>query len=88
MLANVDPESEEIIRIRDYSFEDPKNFIIKSPFGKGYHIGGLQFDEDGSRLCVVSADGCYLNLYSIESDKKASFEQSRSNKSAECDDEN
>lgn len=44
-------------------------YTITKPFSSGYKVGGVQLDELGQRIVVVSADGCYINLYSLEEDE-------------------
>ena len=41
-------------------------YSIAKPFGAGYKVGGLQLDMAGERLCVVSADGCFVYLYVLK----------------------
>lgn len=39
--------------------------LISKPFGSAYEIGGLQLDQEGHRLAIVSKDACYIYLYVI-----------------------
>ena len=56
---------EDSIIIKDYSSSTQReeDLRIIKPFGSGYEIGGLTFDEEGHRLAVVSKDACYVYLY-------------------------
>ena len=58
------------MHVHDYSFNATTQkdtiFTIDKPFTKGYKVGGIQLDELGQRLVVVSADGLYIYLYCLE----------------------
>lgn len=60
----------ETIEVHDY-LVCPRSgtdtvYTIAKPFGIGYKIGGIQLDELGRRIVVISYDGCYVYLYSLE----------------------
>ena len=66
MLAYLNPEGEgEKVNIRDYGGSRECTYQISQPFGWGYKVGGLQLDIGGDRLCVVSADGCYVYVFGV-----------------------
>ena len=60
----------ETIEVHDYTL-CPRSgtdtvYTIAKPFSTGYKIGAIQLDELGHRIVVVSEDGCYVYLYSLE----------------------
>ena len=71
MLAYLSAEDPgETLEIHDYTV-CPRSitdtiYTIAKPFSSGYKIGGVQLDELGQRIVVVSEDGCYVYLYSLE----------------------
>lgn len=75
-LSRDDPN--ETVLVHDYSVNAATQmetvFTIDKPFSSGYKVGGLQLDELGQRVVVVSADGCYIYLYSLE-DEEVTTEQ-------------
>jgi len=74
-LSRSDPG--ETIEVHDYAPNvwtgKETLFTIAKPFSSGYKVGGLQLDELGRRIVAVSADGCYIYLFSL--DEAASDEQ-------------
>ena len=50
-------------------------YSAAKPFSSGYKIGGLQLDELGQRVVVVSADGCYIHLFSLEDEEVSTEEE-------------
>ena len=69
-LSKEDPS--ETVLVHEYSINSTTQmdtvYTITKPFSSGYKVGGVQLDELGQRIVVVSADGCYINLYSLEED--------------------
>jgi len=67
LIAFLEPGSDgESVNIRDYGVQADCTYQIKQPFGWGYKVGGLQLEAGGRRICVVSADGCYVYIYGVE----------------------
>ena len=60
----------ETVLVHDYSLSRSTGtdfaFRIPKPFNAGYKVGGLQLDELGQRVVIVSADGCYVHLFALD----------------------
>ena len=67
-LSRDDPG--ETVIVHDFSINASTQmdtiYTIAKPFSAGYKVGGIQLDELGQRITVVSADGCYIYLYCLE----------------------
>ena len=75
-LSLDDPE--ESVLVHDYSTNSTTQketlYSIEKPFCAGYKIGGMQLDRNGSRVVLVSADGCYVYLYILEEKQPERYE--------------
>jgi len=71
-LSKDDPG--ETILVHDYSVSSKNGmdtiYTIAKPFSAGYKIGGVQLDELGQRICVVSADGRFVYLFCLQEQQK------------------
>ena len=72
-------EPGEIVEVHDYtvcaSAGTDTIYRIAKPFSTGYLVGGIQLDELGKRIVVVSADGFYIYLYSLEQKLEVAAEE-------------
>jgi len=72
-------DSGESLQVHDYSVSKRTGmdtvYTVNKPFSAGYKVGGVQLDEQGQRVVVISADGCYVYVYALEDKGAASEEQ-------------